>query len=147
MEKFTKNNYKDIVDKKQVNTKVASNAITSFVVGGTICTVAQIINNIFVNMQIEKEVASTWTVIVMVFLGAFFTGIGVYDKWAKYAGAGTIVPITGFSNSISSAAIEFKSEGYILGVGARIFLIAGPVITYGVASSVIIGIIYYFFTR
>ncbi len=147
MEKFTKSNYKDAVDKKQVNNRIVPNAITAFLVGGFICTIAEVINSILVNMEIEKEAAATWTVIIMVFLGAFFTGIGVYDKWAKYAGAGTIVPITGFSNSISSAAIEFKSEGFVLGVGSKIFLIAGPVIAYGVATSIIIGIIYYFFSR
>lgn len=147
MEKFTKSNYKGMVDKKEVNHKVIPHAITAFMVGGSICTVAEVVNTILVSMNVEKDAAGTWTVIIMVFLGSFFTGLGVYDKWAKYAGAGTIVPITGFSNSVSSAAIEFKSEGYILGVGAKIFLIAGPVIAYGVASSIILGLIYYFFTR
>ena len=147
MEKFTKSNYKETVEKKEVNSKIIPNAITSFIVGGSICTIAEIINNILIYYNIEKEIASTWTLIIMIFLGALFTGFGIYDVWAKHAGAGTIVPITGFSNSISAAAIEFKSEGFILGVGAKIFLIAGPVIAYGVASSIIIGLIYYFFTR
>ncbi|MCL2322572.1 MAG: stage V sporulation protein AC [Oscillospiraceae bacterium] len=147
MEKFTKSNYKDMVDKKEVNKKIVPHAIAAFLVGGLICTIAEVINNILIYFKIENEAASTWTVIIMVFLGAFFTGLGMYDKWARHAGAGTIVPITGFSNSISSAAIEFKSEGYILGVGAKIFLIAGPVIAYGVATSIVIGLIYYFFSR
>jgi stage V sporulation protein AC len=91
----------------------------------------------------SKEDAGTWVAIVMVFIGALLTGIGVYDKIASFAGAGTVVPITGFANSIVSPAIEFKKEGYIFGLAAKMFTIAGPVLVYGIGTSVIVGLIYY----
>ncbi|MPN16018.1 hypothetical protein SDC9_163356 [bioreactor metagenome] len=96
-------------------------------------------------MGVPSEEVGTYVAIVMVFIGAFLTGLGIYDKIASYAGAGTVVPITGFANSIVSPAMEFKREGYVFGVGAKMFTIAGPVLVYGISSSVVIGIIYYFF--
>ncbi len=98
-------------------------------------------------MGIPKDEVGTYVSIVMVFIGAFLTGIGVYDKIAKFAGAGTVVPITGFSNSIVSPAMEFKKEGYIFGVAAKMFVIAGPVLVYGISSSVIVGIIYFIMSK
>ncbi len=98
-------------------------------------------------MGIPKDEVGTYVSIVMVFIGAFLTGIGVYDKIAKFAGAGTVVPITGFSNSIVSPAMEFKKEGYVFGVGAKMFVIAGPVLVYGISSSVIVGIIYFIMSK
>ena len=89
------------------------------------------------------EEVGTYVSIIMVFIGAFLTGIGVYDKIANFAGAGTVVPITGFANSIVAPAIEFKSEGYILGIGAKMFTIAGPVLVYGISSSFLVGLIYF----
>ncbi len=98
-------------------------------------------------MGIPKDEVGTYVSIVMVFIGAFLTGIGVYDKIAKFAGAGTVVPITGFSNSIVSPAMEFKKEGYVFGVAAKMFVIAGPVLVYGISSSVIVGIIYFIMSK
>lgn len=108
---------------------------------------AEVILNIFTHYGAEKEAAGAWASIILVFLSALFTGLGIYEKIAKHAGAGTLVPITGFANAVVSSAIESKSEGLILGVGAKIFTIAGPVILYGTTASVIYGIIYYFFIR
>ncbi|EPS50969.1 SpoVA family protein [Clostridium botulinum CFSAN002367] len=98
-------------------------------------------------MGIPKDEVGTYVSIVMVFIGAFLTGIGVYDKIAKFAGAGTVVPITGFANSIVSPAMEFKQEGYVFGVAAKMFVIAGPVLVYGIGSSVIVGIIYFIMSK
>ena len=125
------------------NSKV--NVSIAFLVGGGICTIGQILLNIFESAGLEKTPASAWTSIILVTASAICTGFGWYEKLAKHAGAGTLVPITGFSNAISSTAIEAKSEGFILGVGAKIFTIAGPVILYGLAATVLYGIIYYIF--
>jgi stage V sporulation protein AC len=126
------------------NSKV--NVPIAFAVGGLICVIGELLRMIFMHYGMEEETAGTWTSITLVGLSAILTGLGWYEKLAKHAGAGTLVPITGFSNSISSSAIEAKSEGFILGVGAKIFTIAGPVILYGCTASVIYGIIYYIFT-
>ncbi len=123
------------------NSKV--NIPMAFLIGGAICAFGQIIRTIFEKAGLDQTTAGTWTSIILVGLSAFFTGLGLYEKLAKHAGAGTLVPITGFSNSISSSAIEAKSEGFILGVGAKIFTIAGPVILYGCSASVIYGVIYW----
>ncbi len=125
------------------NTKV--NVPVAFAVGGGICVIGEILLTIFQNAGLDKTASGTWTSIILVGLSALFTGLGWYEKLAKHAGAGTLVPITGFSNAISSSAIEAKSEGFILGVGAKIFTIAGPVILYGCSASVIYGLIYYIF--
>lgn len=147
---------KDTINKEQeyklyVQTKVPKpnyikNCIRAFWVGGTICIIGQIINNSYVYIGLNKEDASTAAVITMIFLGAFLTGLGIYDKLGKYAGAGSIVPITGFANSIVSPAMEYKREGYIFGVAAKMFILAGPVLVYGFTTSVIIGILHYIFT-
>lgn len=126
------------------NTKV--NVPVAFAVGGGICVIGEILLTIFEKMGLDKTASGTWTSIILVGLSALFTGLGWYEKLAKHAGAGTLVPITGFSNAISSSAIEAKSEGFILGVGAKIFTIAGPVILYGCSASVVYGIIYYIFS-
>ena len=123
------------------NTKV--NLPVAFAVGGAICALGEIIITIFQRAGLDETSAGTWTSIILVGLSALLTGLGWYEKIAKHAGAGTLVPITGFSNAISSSAIEAKSEGFILGVGAKIFTIAGPVILYGCSASVIYGLIYY----
>lgn len=117
--------------------------INAFIVGGIICDIGQFVNNFFLNMGVPKEEVGTYVSIAMVFIGALLTGIGIYDRIATFAGAGTIVPITGFSNSIVSPAMEFKKEGYVFGVGAKMFTIAGPVLVYGLSTSVLVGVIYY----
>ncbi len=140
---MTKQEYQKYIEKKTPNSHLLKDLIFAFVIGGIICCIGQLISDGFKMLELDKDTASSATSIVMVFLGAFFTGIGVYDKIAKHAGAGTIVPITGFANSVVSPAMEFKSEGYVLGLAAKMFIIAGPVIVYGILSSVITGIIYY----
>lgn len=119
------------------------NAVMAFLVGGLICAVGQIFMNFYISRGLTINEAGVFTSATMVFIGAFLTAIGVYDKIGKRAGAGSIVPITGFANSIVSPAMEFKREGYVFGVASKMFLIAGPVIVYGLTISVMIGIIYY----
>ena len=119
------------------------NIILAFIVGGIICTIGQFILNIMLRFGIDEEAAKQWLPIIMIFIGALLTGFGVYDKIASFGGAGTVVPITGFSNAVVSPAIEFKKEGFVFGVAAKMFTIAGPVLVYGIGTSVIIGIIYY----
>ncbi|WP_432408773.1 stage V sporulation protein AC [Wukongibacter sp. M2B1] len=138
--------YNEYVKKKIPKPNYIKNSLWAFFVGGAICTFAQFILNLLKGQGLNKTDSGTVTVIVMVFLGAFLTGLGVYDKLGKKAGAGSIVPITGFANSIVSPAMEFKTEGYVLGVAAKMFSVAGPVLVYGFGSSVIIGLLYYFFT-
>ncbi|MBU3100309.1 MULTISPECIES: stage V sporulation protein AC [Clostridium] len=116
----------------------------AFWVGGLICVIGQFISDIFSKFGVPKDELGTYVSIVMVFLGAALTGIGVYDKLGDFAGAGSVVPITGFANSIVSPAMEFKKEGFVFGVAAKMFTIAGPVLVYGIGSSVIVGILYYF---
>jgi len=123
------------------NSKV--NIPVAFIVGGAICTLGQLLMIFFEKLGLEETLASAWTSIILVGLSSLFTGLGLYEKLAKHAGAGTLVPITGFSNAISSSAIESQSEGLITGVGAKIFTIAGPVILYGCSASVIYGMIYW----
>lgn len=117
--------------------------ILAFVIGGTICVIGQMLMLLFDRLGVSKENVKILVPSTLVFFAALLTGIGIFDKIAKHAGAGTLVPITGFANAVASPAIEFKNEGYILGVGANLFKIAGPVIAYGTLSSVIYGIIYY----
>ena len=116
----------------------------AFWVGGLICVIGQLVSDVFTKMGVPKEQLGATVSIVMVFLGAILTGVGVYDKLGDFAGAGSVVPITGFANSIVSPAMEFKKEGWVFGVGAKMFTIAGPVLVYGIGSSVIVGILYYF---
>ena len=125
------------------NSKV--NIPMAFLVGGLICVLGQLLTELYGSFGIDKTEAGTWTSITLVAASAFCTGMGWYHKIAKHAGAGTLVPITGFSNAVSSAALESRSEGFITGVGAKIFTIAGPVILYGCSASVLYGLIYYFF--
>lgn len=115
----------------------------AFVSGGFICVIGEAIMTVFKNYNMDKDAASTWTSVILVVLSALLTGLGLYEKIAKHAGAGTLVPITGFANAVVSPALESRTEGFILGVGAKIFSIAGPVIIYGVCASFIYGIIYY----
>lgn len=145
------NNEKRIMQKFQTissevrpKSKLLKNCINAFWTGGLFCVIGQLIMNYFMSLGLPKDDVSSLVSIVMVFIGAFLTGIGVYDKIANFAGAGSLVPITGFANSIVSPAIEFKKEGFVFGVGAKMFVIAGPVLVYGIGSSVIVGIIYYF---
>ncbi|WP_058485806.1 stage V sporulation protein AC [Defluviitalea phaphyphila] len=139
-----KNEYQQMVKKTSPNSNLLRDSVRAFWVGGTICAIGQLITNIVKSFGYSKDEASMIATIILVFLGILLTGLDIYDSIGKYAGAGTIVPITGFANSMVSPAIEYKKEGYVFGVGARMFLIAGPVIVYGTITSVIVGIIHYF---
>lgn len=146
-EKKIKDKFHKVTDESSPKSKLFKNCICAFIVGGIICDIGQFFNNYLLGWGMSPDNVSSWVTIIMIFIGALLTGIGVYDKIANVAGAGTVVPITGFANSIVSPAIEFKKEGYILGVGAKMFTIAGPVLVYGIGSSIIFGIIYYFISR
>ena len=133
--------YSDFVDKKSPNSPILKNCINAFWVGGLICSIGQIIFDICTYNGLDVQNANTVVSIVLIGLAAFLTGLNIFNKIGKFAGAGSLVPITGFSNSIVSPAMEYKSEGYIMGVGAKMFTVAGPVLVYGISASVIIGII------
>lgn len=122
---------------------ILKNALWAFVVGGLICTLGQVIQNYFVGLGLSPKEAGGPTSAVLIFLSALFTGLGVYDELGRRAGAGSIVPITGFANSIVAPAMEFKREGYVFGVGAKMFVIAGPVIVYGLVTAFFVGLIYW----
>ncbi len=139
---MNKQEYNAYLKKKTPDSPLVKDCINAFWVGGSICCVGQAISCLL-EKGMHREEARLWLPICMVFLGALFTAIGVYDKLGKFAGGGSIIPITGFSNSITSAAMEFKQEGWILGLGAKIFQIAGPVIAYGTVASIVYGIIYW----
>lgn len=141
---MAKQKYQKLVEKTTPNSKILSNCIKAFIVGGLICCLGQFISNTCISFGLAKDVAGMYTSVILVFLGVLFTGFGVYEKLGKFAGAGSVVPITGFANSVAAPAIEFKKEGYILGVGAKMFIVAGPVIVYGTLASIIVGIVYYF---
>ncbi|MBR3045438.1 MAG: SpoVA/SpoVAEb family sporulation membrane protein [Oscillospiraceae bacterium] len=128
-------------------TNIAATVLKAFLIGGSICLLGEVLRQMLLNSGLEQDTAGTWTSVALVLLSALLTGFGLYQKLAKHGGAGTLVPITGFANAVASAAVEAKTEGFILGVGTKIFTIAGPVILYGTAASVIYGIIYYFLTR
>lgn len=137
--------YSEMTEQASPKSNSKVNVSIAFAVGGGICVIGQILLQIFEAAGLDRTSASAWTSIILVTASAVCTGFGWYERLAKHAGAGTLVPITGFSNAISSSAIEAKSEGFILGVGAKIFTIAGPVILYGLAAAVMYGIVYYIF--
>lgn len=139
--------YNQLVKERAPKSNLLQDCFRAFWVGGTICCIGQCIAVIMMNYAgASKDDASTWSSIILILIGSVLTGTGLYAKIGKYAGAGSIVPITGFSNSIVASAIEFKQEGYVMGVGSKLFTVAGPVIVYGVSSAVIAGIFYYIFS-
>lgn len=135
--------FKNIADSTNPKPKIVRNCARAFLVGGAICMIGQIFQELLIRYNFKEEDVKMILPIIMVFLGALLTGVGIYDKIASFGGAGTVVPITGFSNAIVAPAIEFKKEGFVFGVAAKMFTIAGPVLVYGIGSSVIIGVIYY----
>lgn len=144
MSKIKQEDYKKLVEQSTKNSPLLKDCLFAFLVGGAICLLGQIIGQIIMNnFDIEKDIASAYTTIILVFISALLTGIGVYDKLAKYAGAGTLIPITGFANAVVSPAMEFKTEGLILGMAPKMFTIAGPVVVFGTIASAIYGLIYY----
>ncbi len=140
---FTPQEYNKYVSNMSPKSRIVRDTIVAFLVGGFICTVAQAIYNIMLNYNITEEIVKKSIPVIMIFIGSFLTGINVYSKLGKFSGAGTIVPITGFANSIVSSAMEFKSEGFVTGLAVKMFSVAGPVIVYGTVTSVAVGLIYY----
>ena len=141
----TKQEYSDYVDQKSPNSPIFKNCFNAFWVGGLICSIGQIIMNYCMYKGLDETSSSTVTSIVLIGLSALFTSLNLFNKIGKFAGAGSLIPITGFANSIVSPAMEYKSEGYVMGVGAKMFTVAGPVLVYGISTSVIVGIMYLIF--
>ncbi|WP_405725632.1 stage V sporulation protein AC [Anaerotignum sp.] len=136
--------YSEMVKQASPNSPVFSDCIKAFVSGGIICAIGQLLLNFYTGMDIVKKDAALWVSITLIGISALLTALGIYEKLGKYCGAGTIVPITGFANSVVSPAIEFKKEGMIFGMAAKMFIVAGPVIVYGTLTSMLVGFIYYF---
>ena len=137
----TKQEYSDYVDKKSPNSPILKNCFNAFWVGGLICSIGQIIMDFSMYKGLDQTSASTVVSIVLIGVAAILTGLNIFNKIGKFAGAGSLIPITGFAKSIVSPAIEYKSEGYVMGVGGKMFTVAGPVLVFGICSSVLIGII------
>ena len=137
----TQKQYSDYVDKKSPNSPILKNCFNAFIVGGFICSIGQIIFDFCKYKGMDTVSSNTVVSITLIAISAILTGLNIFNKIGKFAGAGSLVPITGFANSIVSPAIEYKSEGYIMGVGGKMFTVAGPVLVFGISSSVIIGII------
>lgn len=141
----TKKAYQEYVDKKTPNSPILKNCFNAFWVGGLICTIGQIILNICKERGFDTQASGTIVSILLIGFAAFLTGLNLFNKLGKFAGAGSLVPITGFANSIVSPAMEYKSEGYVMGVGGKMFTVAGPVLVFGISASIIVGIIYLIF--
>ena len=144
---MTEKEYGQLVNARMPKSPMWRDCLNAFWIGGLICALGQAFINLYLALGLEKQDASTAGSMTLVVLSALLTGLSWYDDIAKAAGAGTLVPITGFANSVAAPAVEFKTEGFILGVGAKMFTIAGPVIVYGVSASVVYGLIYWITTR
>lgn len=142
VQQYQQQAYQEMVKNLRPSPPILRNALAAFSVGGFICAFAQVFFNLFEQMGLASQEAGTVTMVLMIFIGAFLTGLGVYDEIGKFAGAGSIIPITGFANSMVASALEWKREGFIFGVAAKMFTIAGPVLVYGTLASALIGIIY-----
>ena len=138
-----KKKYGEMVKRNSPPSPILKDFIWAFVVGGLICVIGQILMEVYLYLGAGEDVTKMAVPSTLIFIASFLTGIGIFDKIAKHAGAGTLVPITGFSNAVTAPAIEFKNEGFVLGVGAKMFTIAGPVIVYGTVASVVYGVIYW----
>ena len=136
--------YSELVKQASPNSPIFMDCIRAFVSGGIICTIGQLLLNLYTAMDISEKDAALWVSITLIGLSALLTALGIYEKLGKFCGAGTIVPITGFANSVVSPAIEFKKEGMVFGMAAKMFIVAGPVIVYGTLTSMLVGFIYYF---
>lgn len=139
--KITQSNYQQYVQKKSQKSPIVKDTIFAFLIGGTICTIGQGVMELAISSGLHKSDAGTVTTIVMVGLSALLTGLNLYNKIARYGGAGTLVPVTGFANAVVSPAIDFKSEGFVTGMAAKMFLVAGPVIVYGITASMVYGLV------
>ena len=136
---------KQLIKKHSPSSKKIKNSFLAFLFGGGICVVGELLSELYLSLGADKKDAGCLVTVTLIFIAALLTGLGVFDKIARHAGAGTLVPVTGFSNAVVSQAMDAKSEGYVMGVGAKIFTIAGPVILYGLLSGVVYGLIYYFY--
>lgn len=138
-----KGSYKQYAEQRAAKSHLVADCVRAFIIGGLICCLGQLFRDFYIQMEIDEKTAATLSSCTLVLLTAILTGIGIFEKIAKVAGAGTLVPITGFANAVVSPAIDNKAEGMVLGLGAKIFIIAGPVILYGILASAIYGVIYY----
>lgn len=141
----TKQDYQNYVDKKSPNSPIIKNCFNAFWVGGLICAIGQVIINICKSRGFDEATSGTIVSILLIGVSAFLTALNIFNKIGKFAGAGSLVPITGFANSIVAPAMEYKSEGYVMGVGGKMFTVAGPVLVFGISASIIVGIIYLIF--
>ena len=141
----TQKDYQEYVNKQSPNSPIWKNCLNAFWVGGLICSIGQIIFSFCLYKNIDENSAGTIVSIFLIALSAFLTGLNVFNKIGKIAGAGSLIPITGFANSIVAPAMEYKSEGYVMGVGAKMFTVAGPVLVYGISTAIIVGLIYLIF--
>ena len=140
---MTEKDFQALTEELAPRSPMGKDCFHAFWIGGLICTIGQVFLNFYINIGLDKDMAGTAASMTLVALSALLTGLSLYDNIARHAGAGTLVPITGFANSVAAPAVEFKTEGFILGVGAKMFTIAGPVIVYGVSASVVYGLIYW----
>ncbi len=143
---MTDKQYSRLVKEKSPKSPIGKDCLLAFAIGGFICLLGQVLMNWYLTLGAEKQDAATWVSISLVGLSALLTGLSLYDDIAKFAGAGTLVPITGFANAVAAPAVEFRTEGMILGTAAKMFTIAGPVIVYGVGASVVYGAVYWIFS-
>ncbi len=141
----SKETYQKYVNKKSPNSPILKNCFNAFWVGGLICTIGQVIFNICTQRGFNTSTSSTIVSILLIGFSAFLTGLNLFNKIGKFAGAGSLIPITGFANSIVSPAMEYKSEGYVMGVGGKMFTVAGPVLVFGISASILVGIIFLIF--
>lgn len=143
---MTKENYSKLVDLRSRNSRMGIDCLKAFLIGGVICTIGQGILELFLMTELSENDAKTLTSVTLIFIGVMLTALHLYERIAKHGGAGTLVPITGFANAMSSPAIEFKAEGLITGLAAKMFVIAGPVLVYGTTAAVLYGVIYFLTT-
>lgn len=136
-------NYGKYVKEITPKNSIVKNTVKAFIIGGIICTIGQFFTSYYQALGAGEEAAKSYNSITLIFLSVLLTGLGIYQKLAKFGGAGTLVPITGFANSVAASAVEYKREGQVFGIGCKIFTIAGPVILYGIFSSWVLGLIYY----
>ncbi len=141
----TKKDYQNYVDQKSPNSPIIKNCFNAFWVGGLICSIGQIIFNYCKFRGMDVQMSNTIVSVILIGISAFLTGLNLFNRIGKFAGAGSLVPITGFANSVVSPAMEYKSEGYVMGVGGKMFTVAGPVLVFGISASILVGILYLIF--
>lgn len=139
------NEKKELIKKYSPGSTIFKNSLLAFLFGGLICVIGELLKTLYFELGADEKKAGTLVTVTLIIIAALLTGLGIFDKIARYAGAGTLVPVTGFSNAVVSQAMDAKNEGYVLGVGAKIYTVAGPVILFGILSGVIYGVIYYLY--